>query len=534
MDIHRTLILIFFPFYLSGVLCANQGNGEVAPNFILFYIDDLGWADTSVQMMEAEKDSKSNFYRTPNLELLAKDGMVFSNAYAPAPTCTPSRLSIQTGKTPARLRCTIVNDVMAFKEHLSWEDEISLADVLNATKQGYVSAHFGKGMGKDRMSDFGYSISDEYDSAPNGNYHGDYVDIRSRKPLPESDPKRINSLIKESREFLDEYAGTKPFFMMISHYAVHVPYAADPELIKEYAERLEPGDFNLNGYLAADQPKNTDAGVYRRLQFAAMVDQIDQHLGQVIAQLKSKGQYENTYIIYTSDNGGGLGPNGPLRYGKATLFEGGLRVPMVVRGPGVLKGARCATPVVQWDFLPTFHDLSKSLIELPEDLDGGSLRNVFEQGNAGSVERPFPGMVFHYPTYFAAPISVLRIGDYKYMKHLNSGEAKLFDMSTDYRESTDISELNDGLVEEFDGLLEDYLDQVNAYGVAEVYAARYLQLDEFERRAHEVFQQEQRKGSATKAVSLNKLEKELARFKRNREEVVLNKNSNSWIKPGIE
>ena len=143
-------------------------------------------------------------------------------------------------------------------------------------------------------------------------------------------------------------------------------------------------------------------------------------------------------------------------------------------------------------------------------------------------------MVFHYPTYFAAPISVLRIGDYKYMKHLNSGEAKLFDMSTDYRESTDISELNDGLVKEFDGLLEDYLDQVNAYGVAEVYAARYLQLDEFERRAHEVFQQEQRKGSATKAVSLNKLEKELARFKRNREEVVLNKNSNSWIKPGIE
>ena len=110
------------------------------------------------------------------------------------------------------------------------------------------------------------------------------------------------------------------------------------------------------------------------------------------------------------------------------MFEGGLRVPFVVSGPGVAKGAQCDVPIVQWDLLPTLYDLSGSHSELPKDLDGGSLRSVFTDGNKGSIRRPVEGLVFHYPCYFAAPISVVRLGAYKYMKQLITGETKLYNL----------------------------------------------------------------------------------------------------------
>jgi arylsulfatase A-like enzyme len=503
------------------------------PNFIIFYVDDLGWADTAVKMMDMDDQSRHRFYQTPNLQALSEDGMVFSNAYSPAPTCTPSRLSIQLGKTPARLRCTIVNDVMAFKEDLTWQDQTSIADVLVDSGHNYVTAHFGKGMGKDRMTQIGYQFTDEYDIGPNGNYHGDYIDIPSGQPNPASDPKRINSLIDASIEFLENNTKENPFLMMLSHYAVHVPFAADESLIKKYTEKYNVGYFSNSGsFMAEDQIENHRSIDTKRIMYAAMLDHLDFHLGQIIAKLKELNVYENTYIIFTSDNGGGLDGNGSLRGGKASLFEGGIRVPLVISGPRIKGGTQCDVPVSQWDFLPTIHELAQCPQDLPEGLDGGSMHNLLKFGNGGIIQRPVEGLVFHYPSYFNAPVSVLRLGKYKYMKHLNTGDIKLFNLDEDYQEKNNISQSNKNVVQKLDKILQNYLNSVNAYDMDDVYNARLLQLNDFEKRhlnGFEKFLKSEKSASKEDAENAKrKLFEALERIQFGREQVAKNRYSGTW------
>jgi len=518
---------------LAG-LCASAEAASSAPNFIIMYIDDLGWADTSVPMMDSEPESKSDFYQTPHLETLAARGMRFSNAYAPAPTCTPSRKSIQFGKTPGRLQYTFVHDVLALKRNIKWVDEVSMADVLKESGKGYVTAHFGKGMAaRERMNEIGYDVTDEHDIGSNGNFHGDYVDIKSRTPLPADDPKRMRSLKKSSVEFVREHAGKSPFFMMVSHYAVHVPHAASSELIEKYRNSPRGKHLKDEDYLPEDQISDGMKNSHWRLQYAAMIDEIDQGLGSLVAELKAAGELENTYIIYTSDNGGGMRPNGPLGWGKAQLYEGGLRIPMVVAGPGVKAGVQCDEPVVQWDFLPTIHDLAGSSQPLPENLDGGSLRSVFEQGNAGSVERPVEGMVFHYPCYFAPPLSVIRVGDYKYMKHLLTGEMQLFNLKNDYSEKQNLAKAMPEKAAELDKILADYLESIDAEDVQDVYQARLEELDHFEAQSREIYTRESARldpvADAAKIAKMKKrLDDNLARFDKNREEVAVYRTSSHW------
>ena len=194
MKIHYPIKKSALAVFLSVGAFVVSSAASNAPNFIILYIDDLGWADTSVPMMDGEPESKSDFTQTPHLEELAARGMRFSNAYAPAPTCTPSRKSIQFGKTPGRLQYTFVHDVLALKRGLRWKDETSMADVLKESGHDYATAHFGKGMSaKEWMHEIGYDVTDENDIGPNGNFHGDYVDIKSRTQLPADDPKRMRS-----------------------------------------------------------------------------------------------------------------------------------------------------------------------------------------------------------------------------------------------------------------------------------------------------------------------------------------------------
>jgi len=519
-------------FSLVGAFALNAAPS--APNFIIMYIDDLGWADTSVPMMDSEPDSKSDFNQTPHLEALAKRGMRFSNAYAPAPTCTPSRKSIQFGKTPGRLQYTFVHDVLANKRNLTWVDETSMADVLKESGKGYVTAHFGKGMAAmEYMREIGYDITDEYDIGSNGNFHGDYVDIKSREKLPADDPKRMRSLKKSSVDFVREHAGKSPFFMMISHYAVHVPHEASLELIEKYrnvprGKFLKDEDYLPNEHIPVGM-KNS----YWRLQYAAMIDEIDQGLGALVDELKAAGELENTYIIYTSDNGGGMRPNGPLGWGKAQLYEGGIRVPLVVAGPGVKADVQCDVPVVQWDFLPTIHDLAGAPQSLPEDLDGGSLRDLFEQGNAGAFERPVEGMVFHYPCYFAPPLSVIRIGDYKYMKHLLTGDVQLYNLKEDYSEKHNLAASMLEKVAEMDRILTDYLETIDAEDVQDVYVARLEELDYFEAQAREIYSRESARLDPVADVAKLKqlrqrLDENLERFAKNRKEVAVYRTSSHW------
>ena len=235
--------------------------------------------------------------------------------------------------------------------------------------------------------------------------------------------------------------------------------------------------------------------------------------------VKKSGQLDNTLIIFTSDNGGGLAPNGTLRGGKANLYEGGLRVPFVVAGPGVQAETQCDVPIAQWDLLPTLYDYAGSDGPLPEKLDGGSLREVFENGNKGHVTRPVDGFVFHYPCYFAPPLSVIRLGEYKLMEHLLTGEQKLFNVASDYREKTNLIKELPEKARELKTVMSKYLKSINAENIQDVYKARLAELDSFEAGARTVHARsiQQAKGDKELVNKANeRLAKDLERFDKNR------------------
>ncbi len=494
----------------------------IRPNFIIIYVDDLGWADTSVRMMDSDVESASDFHQTPHLEQLARRGVKFSCAYAPSPTCTPSRKSIQFGKTPARLKYTFVHDVLALQRKLKWKDETSLADVVKAADPAYITAHFGKGMSGEQMNTIGYDVTDEIDgNAPNGNYHGEFISLKQRVPLPPNNPKRMSSLRKSAVDFVKQHSGQRPFFMMVSHYAVHVPHAARLDLIEKYRQLPRGKYCKDDDYLPPPDIPPARKNSSWRLQYAAMLEEVDEGLGAVVAAVEKSGQLENTYIIFTSDNGGGLNPNGTLRGGKANLYEGGLRVPFVVAGPGVRKGIQCDIPIAQWDLLPTLHDCAGNHRPLPGGLDGGSLRNVFEHGNEGQVTRRVKGFVFHYPCFFAPPLSVIRLGDYKLIEHLRTGEQKLFNVVTDYREQHNLIDTDTTKAKELKTVLSQYLQSIDAEDIQDVYQARFAELDRFEAQARSVHAQalQRANGDSARITEANKkLAKDLARFAKNRQE----------------
>lgn len=510
------LTFAFLLLLLPGISFAVE-----RPNFIIIYVDDLGWADTSVVMMDSDPSSVSDFHQTPNLEKLAERGMRFSCAYAPAPTCTPSRKSIQFGKTPARLQYTFVHDVLALERELKWQDETSLADVVKAADSRYITAHFGKGMSGEQMNTIGYDLTDEVDgNAPNGNFHGEYISLKNRIELPPENPKRMASLKKSAVGFVEEFGGKKPFFMMVSHYAVHVPHAAREDLIEKYRKLPRGKYLDDSDYLPTQEISRGKKISHWRLQYAAMLEEVDEGLGAILDAVERTGQIDNTYIIFTSDNGGGLTPNGSLRGGKANLYEGGLRVPFVVAGPGVHSGVQCDVPIVQWDLLPTLHDLARSETKPPTGLDGGSLRSVFENGNGGKVQRGTEALVFHYPCYFAPPLSVIRLGDYKLMEHLLTGEQRLFNVVDDYQESHNLVKQRPEVAARLRATMKDYLQAVNAEDIQQVYRARFTELDRFESRALANFARIRQTAVDEKTIAdaQKHLDKDLARFAKNRQE----------------
>ena len=478
---------LLFPFFLL-TLSSFTSFAKDTPNFIIIYMDDLGWHQTSVRMMDSEPMSKHSFYMTPNVERLAEMGMCFSNGYAPTATCTGSRVSIQFGQTSARTQYRYVFDVYHKKQRPNgYAGQYSLADSVKTAGKNYITAHFGKGM-TEKLKMVNYDVTDEYEKyAPNGNLHGEKIDIPTRRELPPDNPKRIYSLIDESMKFLRENAGKRPFFMMVSHYSVHVPHAASQKYMDKWKAKYE----------AFEKP--TDKEELRLFErecnslYGAMLEETDQHIGIIMNYLRKVDELANTYIIFTSDNGSECIPrtkenrrnNGPLQEGKYSCFEGGIRVPFVVAGPGVQAGAYCDVPVVQWDLLATLHDLSGNETPLPDDIDGGSLKDVFFKGNKGKVNRGAPGIIHHFPSHYQVPISAIRIGDYKFMRNMNTDEKKLFNVAVDYREKHDLSKKMPKKVASMDKILRTYIEEVDGGDVKDSYQAFYETMDDFEGRAKE-------------------------------------------------
>jgi arylsulfatase A-like enzyme len=469
---------------LAISLTATSLTAAKAPNFILIYADDLGYTQTSVAMMKERPETAHALHQTPNLDQLAANGMRFSNAYAPSPVCTSSRASIQHGKTTARVGCISLHDVVAAKKRVDLGANLSLAEMFKEADEDYVTAIFGKGcspMGW--FKDHGYDETDFIHKHPNGNGHGDWWEPADKTPIPLDDPKRLFSLAKTSTDFLKARAeDAKPFYLMISHYALHVRNMSLKSTRAKYLEIVAERNGIAGGIPdisrfddnAVDMPKNLRAH-WEKANYAAMVEDMDTSIGIVLDELEALDLADDTYVIFTSDNGGGSS-NAPLQGGKAKMWEGGLRVPMIATGPGIPADTQCDTPVAQWDYLTTFHDLAGSATPLPEDLDGVSLRPVLEQGNAGQLDERDTGFVFHFPAFYTVPITAYRDGDYKLMRQLNTGEIKLFNLVDDMGESKDLSQAMPEKTADMVRKLDAYLEKVGAWTMEEVYETRMEEL----------------------------------------------------------
>ena len=447
------------------------------PNIILVYADDLGWTDTSVQMMRGVSRSKSKLYQTPSLERMAREGTVFSNAYSCAPTCTPSRAGIQFGKTPCRLRQTVVHDILAWERGIDCKDEISIAEMIKRSDPEYTTAHFGKwGFHPRSPEHAGYDVTD----GNTNNGEGDYQNVKDRTPLPVDDPKRIFSITERAISFIEEQSkAQKPFFVQVSHYAVHVGHAARQQTIEKYLKLLEASS-------ATNKGKEPSGRQLKKATYAAMIEDLDTSLGTILDKIGSLGNADNTYIIFTSDNGSeAFREDEPLRGGKATLWEGGIRVPTLVVGPGVQAGATCDTPIAGWDFYATINELVGGA-RLQKEFDGGSLLDVLQRGNDGSINRNTAELIFHFPWYGGTlPMSVIRDGDHKLVMNLHNDEVRLFDLSQDLGEASDLSERMPERTDQLRRRLISYLSEVSAEDLDEMFDARIRELNRYITRENE-------------------------------------------------
>jgi arylsulfatase A-like enzyme len=444
----KTLVAILaLPFILKA---------SKSPNFVLVYMDDLGWAETSVEMIEGREDTRSDFNRTPNVERLAREGMVLSACYSPSALCAPSRNSLLHGMTPSRLRYTVLSAVEAQKQYLG---QITIPQALKKANPSYMTAHFGKWHNESiKPTEAGYDVTD----GPNGNGPGDFDDD-GKSHLPDDEPKRIFSLTEKSVDFMrKQVEADKPFYLQLSHYAMHIWHDSLKKTREKYKKLPKGKKYEKKDGLPDEE---IPIAMYNHgwiINYAAMLDDVDRAMGTLLESIDDLGIRENTYFIFTSDNGGGFRGNAPLKQGKGSLFEGGIRMPSLVRGPGIKKGSYCNVPVVQWDFLQTFYDLAGGTDPLSRDLDGGSLRDVFQRGNKGRVKRNTKELIFHFPWHTGVAESVIRSGKYKMRKDLDSLNIELFDISKDLSEENDLAADMPDLVRKLDQKRAKYLKEVNA------------------------------------------------------------------------
>lgn len=443
----------------------SAGAGEPLPkrpNIVLVLTDDTGWNGTSLQMLEGRADSKSDYYETPNIARLGARGMTFGSGYG-APNCSPSRLSLQTGKTPARLKMT---DIIGRASGIEYDghpllppghvdnpanrinaipaSERTIAQLIKEHDAGYATAHFGKwhlnGGGPEQH---GYDQSD----GPTGNEEGQ---------VGGTDPKLMFGLARKSERFIAaQVAAKKPFFLQISHYATHEDSFALPATVAKYRAK----------------PKGT---VHGDIEFAAMTEDLDTSIGRVLDRLRdpnadgddSDSVLNSTFVILLSDNGAvdAISDNAPLFSGKATTYEGGMRVPFLVSGPGIAPGSRSNVPVTEFDILPTIADWVGTKAS-GAALDGGSFARL-ARGQAPSVEGRGSALVGHFPHYQVAkgskPMSSIRDGDMKLVHFYETGADFLYDLSRDLGEEQDLGKQRPEQLRAMRRALRDYLKRVQA------------------------------------------------------------------------
>jgi arylsulfatase A len=448
----KILSKLFITAVLTSLLVSCNQKQAATPNVILILTDDQGWGATSLVMDESVPESGSDFIQTPNLERLASQGIIFSNGYAPHPNCSPTRAAIQTGMTPAKIQMTDIVDRhtgtlfsgnrLIPPPHVNGLDSsyITIAELIKQEKPEYATAHFGKwhinGGGPELH---GYDAS-----------HGE-TSNREGGGNPSEDPKKIFTITNDGIKWMEtQVSEEKPFFMQLSHYATHLGIATRPETL-EKVEQREPGDR------------------HNFASHAGMAEDLDTGLGMVLDKIEELGIQDNTYVIYVADNGTYPTPNpsnvnGPLHGWKATLWEGGIRVPFVIAGPQINQG-NCSALVTGCDLYPTICNWL-GINNIPSDVEGGSLTGVLQNPEMTLVPRKNNYWVFHFPHYQHQkgnhPVSAIYKDQFKLLKWYEDTTFHLYDLEKDLAEENNIADENQPLVRELNRLLESYLTEIGA------------------------------------------------------------------------
>ncbi|MGN6553233.1 MAG: sulfatase [Verrucomicrobiota bacterium] len=438
------------------------------PNIVFILTDDLGAHDLGCY--------GSTFYETPNLDRLAKQGMRFTDAYAACNVCSPTRASIVSGKYPARLHLTDwlpgrgnhpdqkLNQPV-FQMFLPLE-EFTIAEALHA--DGYQTAFFGKWHLGESTNYFPDHQGFDLNIGGCGLGHPPSYFSPYRIPtLPDGPPgEYLNErLTDEALKFLDHAQG-KPFLLYFAHYAVHTPLQAKPDLIRKYeakAAALPP---------ASGPEFITDNGrQVRQIQnhptYAAMVQSLDESVGRVLNKLVELGLETNTIVIFTSDNGGLSTAEGtptsnlPLRAGKGWPYEGGVREPLIVKWPGVVKpGSVNHEPVISVDYYPTLLEMAGLPLSPELSLDGKSILPLLKGGTL--PERP---LFWHYPHYSnqgGAPEGAVRLGDFKLIEWYEDMRIELYNLKDDIGEHHNLAATMPDKANALRKMLHDWRKEVNA------------------------------------------------------------------------
>lgn len=435
---------MFFPL-IQG--CNGGAGHRRQPNIVFILSDDQGWNQVGYHGFP--------YYQTPNIDRISQEGIYFTDAYSASPVCSPTRASIMTGKNPARLHITdyIPGGLFpyaplrspAIRPYLPIELTI-LPQVLK--KQGYVTGHFGKWhLSPDRHFDAAGRFFDPQ-------YRGFDDVLVNVKPDadhdPFDDPHHVEAITQRSLRFMEENHD-KPFFLYVSHHVVHRPLIEQPDLIEKYEAKL-----------GSDRPD-------RNPIMGAMIERMDEGIGRILKKLDDLGLTENTVVIFYSDNGGleFLQSQAPLRGGKAMVFEGGLRVPLSVRWPGVIKpGTKSDVPVISDDFFPTLLEIAGARPDMAV-LDGVSIMPLLR--GTGVPDRD--ALYWHYPHYHHLgykPGGAIRVGDYKLIEWYEEtmwglpNQINLYNVREDIGETTDLSAQLPELAAEMREKLHRWRHAVNA------------------------------------------------------------------------
>ncbi|MEM9915115.1 MAG: sulfatase [Planctomycetota bacterium] len=427
-----------------------------APNLLMILIDDLGWADLGCY--------GSSFYETPNLDRFAQQGLRFTDAYAAAPVCSPTRAALLSGKHPARVGVTQyigghavgqLQDVPYF--HQLPANERSLATALREDG-GYQTWHVGKwhlGEGQTSPENHGFDVNVGGCGwgAPKHGYFSPY-----RCPTLDDGPAGeylTDRITDEAIKLLEQRDTDRPFFLNLWHYAVHTPIQAPQKLIDKYVEKakqlgLDPeGPLQIGDHFACDHKKHLRIErrtVQSHAAYAAMIENLDTNLGRVFAALDRLGVADNTLVVFTSDNGGLATAEGsptcnaPMAEGKGWMREGGNRVCQLARWPGVIApGSETSVPVVTTDLYPTFLDAAGLPAQPLQHIDGHSLLPLLQGQNGPDRD----AIYWHYPHYSNqgdTPAGAVRAGRYKLIEHFEDGRLELFDLANDISEARNLAD----------------------------------------------------------------------------------------------